>query len=405
MSPAPSDSASAPQHETRTLPPSIWVLGFASLFMDASSELIHSVLPLFLVGPLGASTVMLGFIEGVAEATASLLKVFSGALSDYVGRRKVLMVSGYALAAATKPMFPLAPSVSWVFAARFLDRIGKGIRGAPRDALIAEFTPPPLRGAAYGLRQALDSVGAVVGPLLAVVLLTWLAGDLRLVMWFAVVPAVITVLLLLLFIREPERATAGNRRRLTLRDAGRLPGRYWWVVALGGVFTLARFSEAFLLLRAQEVGLVMAWVPVIMIVLNVVYAGAAYPAGAAADRVSARTLLLFGLGVLIGADVVLAFASYPALVLAGAALWGLHLALTQGLFAKLVADTAPEELLGSAFGVFHLVTGVSLLVASLLAGVLWKTYGPPGPFLAGAGFACLAMLGLLATWRPLRVAS
>ena len=382
----------------RRLPGGIWVLGFGSLFMDISSEMIHSLLPVFMVTVLGASMVTVGFIEGVAEATAAIMKVFSGALSDFLRRRKTLLVVGYAMAAFTKPIFPLAHSVGWVFAARFIDRVGKGIRGAPRDALVGELAPPQMRGAAYGLRQALDSVGAFTGPLLAVGLMVLLADDIRTVMWFAVVPAFITVALLVFLVREPERAPADARARapLSLADARRLPVRYWKIVLLGAVFTLARFSEAFLVLRAQDVGLQLAYVPLVMIVMNVLYAGAAYPAGAAADRVSARTMVLVGLVLLIVADLVLAAAASPAVVFFGAALWGLHMAFTQGLLAKLVADTAPAELLGTGFGIFNLASGVALLLASVIAGVLWSGFGPSATFLAGAAFAGAAAFGLLA---------
>ena len=366
--------------------------------MDISSEMIHSLLPIFMVTALGASMVTVGIIEGVAEATAAIMKVFSGALSDYLGKRKFLMVLGYALAAFTKPIFPMATSVSWVFAARFVDRVGKGIRGAPRDALVADLTPPQMRGAAYGLRQALDSAGALTGPLLAVALMVWFANDIRTVMWIAVVPAFIAVALLLVYVREPERTNADSPARtpLTVADVKRLPLRYWLVVLLGGVFTLARFSEAFLVLRAQDIGLELSYVPVVMIVMNVLYAGAAYPAGAAADRVSPRTLLFFGLVLLIAADVALAFAASPLIVFAGAALWGLHMAFTQGLLSKLVADIAPTELLGTAFGIFNLVSGVALLLASVIAGTLWSAFGASFTFLAGAVFAAVAAIGLLA---------
>jgi len=379
----------------------IWALGFGSLFMDASSELIHSLMPVFLVTTLGASMVTVGIIEGVAEATASVIKVFSGALSDYLGKRKFLMILGYGLAAFTKPIFPLATSVSWVFTARFIDRIGKGIRGAPRDALVAEIAPPTLRGAAYGLRQALDSVGALIGPLLAVLLMIWLANDIRAVLWVAVVPAFIAVALLFFYVREPERATADGPVKVPLKivDARRLPMHYWLVVLLGAVFTLARFSDAFLVLRAQDVGLGLAFIPVVMIVMNIFYAGAAYPAGAAADRVSHRTLLLLGLVFLLAADLVLAYAGSPLIVFVGAALWGLHMAFTQGLLSKLVADTAPAELLGTGFGIFNLVSGGALLLASVVAGSLWSAFGASATFLAGAAFATLAIIGLLCTPR------
>lgn len=388
----------------RNLPAGIWALGFGSLFMDISSELIHSLLPVFMVTTLGASMITVGIIEGVAEATAAIMKVFSGALSDYLRKRKFLLVLGYGLAAFSKPLFPLASSVSWVFTARFLDRVGKGIRVAPRDALVADISPPQMRGAAYGLRQALDSVGALIGPLLAVALMVWLANDIRTVLWVAVVPAFIAVSLLVVYVREPKPADAvdATGAPVTFTSARRLPLRYWLVVMLGAVFTLARFSEAFLVLRAHDVGLGLGFVPLVMIVMNVFYAGAAYPAGAAADRISQRTLLLIGLILLVAADFALALAASPPFVFAGAALWGLHMAFTQGLLSKLVADTAPADLRGTGFGIFNLVSGVALLLASVIAGALWNFLGASATFLAGAFFAAIAATGLLATVRSIR---
>jgi len=398
---SPSDMPASGHHCYRALPRTIWILGFGSLFMDTSSELVHSLLPIFMATTLGASMLTIGIIEGIAEATAAITKVFSGALSDYFRHRKFLVVLGYGLSAITKPIFPLATSILWVFSARFVDRIGKGIRGAPRDALIADVTPRALRGAAYGLRQSLDTVGAFIGPLLAMVLMVLLAGNITMALWFAVVPAFLAVLLLYLGIREPEQVgkASNTSRPVSFRDARRLPIGFWLVVALGAVFTLARFSEAFLILRAQDVGLSLTYVPIILIVMNIVYALVAYPAGAAADRLSARTLLISGLAVLILADVLLALATSPWVALLGAACWGLHMALTQGLLAKLVADTAPARLRGTAFGIFNLVSGGALLLASVIAGALWSLSGAPATFFAGAAFAFLSALGLL-LYRP-----
>jgi MFS family permease len=380
------------------LPAGIWALGLGSMFMDISSELVHSLLPVFMVSVLGASMVTVGVVEGIAEATAAITKVFSGALSDYLGKRKFLLVLGYALAAFTKPMFPLATSMTWVFLARFIDRIGKGIRGAPRDALVADIAPPALRGSAYGLRQALDSVGAFLGPLLAVALMAWLANDVKAVLWVAVLPALIAVALLAAAVREPGGGARASTLRppLSFADARRLPVRYWLIVLLGAVFTLARFSEAFLVLRAQDVGLTLGLVPLVLVVMNVVYAAIAFPAGAAADRFSARSLLIIGLAMLVASDLVLAVAASPLTALAGAALWGIHMGLTQGLLSKLVADTSPEELRGTAFGVFNLVSGGALLFASVIAGALWSALGAQATFAAGAAFAALAAAGLVA---------
>jgi len=394
-------SAGAVRAGWRGLPASIWALGFGSLFMDMSSELVHSLLPLFLSTTLGAGMFAIGILEGVAEATAAITKVFSGALSDRLGRRKPLLIAGYGLAALSKPVFPLAGSIGWVFAARFVDRIGKGIRGAPRDALVADITPPSRRGAAYGLRQSLDSVGAFLGPLLAVALMLLLAGDMQAVLWIGVIPAFIAVILLWVAVREPQSATAEKPRRIPLRlaDMRVLPAPYWWVVLLGGVFTLARFSEAFLVLRAHDVGLGLALAPMVMIVMSASYAVSALPAGIAADRFGTRYLLVAGLLALVVADLVLAAAATPALALLGAALWGLHMGLTQGLLSKLVSDTAPAPLRATGFGLYNLVSGVALLLASLLAGLLWQQAGASATFIGGAAFAGLAACGLLAAVR------
>ena len=382
----------------RDLPAGIWALGFGSLLMDTSSELVHGLLPVFMTSVLGAGMVTVGIVEGIAEATASITKLFSGVISDRAGKRKGLLVLGYGLAAATKPLFPLATSVTWVFTGRFIDRIGKGIRGAPRDALVADITAPHQRGAAYGLRQALDSIGAFLGPLLAVVLMRQFANDIRTVLWAAVVPALGAVAVLSLAVREPQRQSAHAKEHvhLTLRGPRELPSQYWVVVLLGAVFTLARFSEAFLVLRAQNVGVPLAYVPTVMIMMNVIYAASAYPAGAAGDRVSPRRLLIAGLAILIVADAVLAIATAPLHVFIGTALWGLHMGFTQGLLSKLVADTAPSRLRGTGFGIFNLVLGGAVLLASVIAGALWTALGPSATFVAGGVFAAAAMLGLLA---------
>lgn len=374
------------------------MLGLVSLFMDTSSELVHSLLPVFMASVLGASMTTIGIIEGVAEATVAVTKVFSGALSDFLGKRKALAVFGYGLAAISKPIFPLAQTIGWVFTARFVDRIGKGIRGAPRDALVADIVHSESRGAAYGLRQSLDSVGAFLGPILAIVFLVWLNNDIRLVLWVAIFPALISVAILVFGVAEPKNIQGQNGagERFSLLSARRLPSRYWWTVSLGAVFTLARFSEAFLILRVQYLGLELAYIPLVLIVMNVVYTLSAYPAGVVADRVNPRILLIGGLLVLILADGLLAVAAKPLSALFGVALWGLHMGMTQGLFTKLVADAAPAELRGSAFGVFNLVTGVALLLASVVAGVVWSFFGPGTTFVIGAGFALVTVFGLFA---------
>jgi len=378
----------------------IWVLGLVSLCADVSSEMIHALLPVFLVSVIGAGTVALGLIEGIAEATASITKVFSGVLSDRLGHRKPLAVLGYGLAALTKPLFPLATSAIGVFTARFVDRIGKGIRGAPRDALVADCSPPEVRGAAYGLRQSLDTVGALLGPLAAIALMTVLADNVRAVFWIAVLPAIAAVALLVLAVEEPRRHVDDKSPRQLphWRDVRLLGSAFWLVAAIGSVFTLARFSEAFLVLRANDAGLTFAWTPLTLAVLNLTYVASAYPAGRLSDRVGRIGLLAAGLAVLIVSDLVLATGQQLALMMLGIALWGLHMGLTQGLLAAMVADAAPEALCGSAFGVFHFLGGIATLLASLVAGALWQWYGPSLTFVAGAVFSAVALAGLL-WWR------
>jgi len=371
------------------------MLGFVSLLMDTSSELIHALLPLYMVGALGASVLVVGIIEGVAEAIALIVKVFSGYWSDVFRRRKPAVVVGYALAAASKFAFPLAPSLGVVVAGRFADRVGKGLRGAPRDALVADLTPASLRGAAFGLRQALDSVGAIAGPLLAVILIGVFAGNFRTTFWFAVAPAVLCVALLVFGVREPEQPRAkASGKRVTWRDARRLDHRFYIVTAIASILTLARFSEAFLVLRAQDVGMGTTGAPWVMVAMSLVYAAFAYPAGRLADRGHATSLLSAGLAALIVSDIVLGLAADARGALAGAALWGLHMALTQGLLAALVAATAPPDLRGTAFGVYNLASGIALLVASALAGFLWQSLGAAATFFAGAGFTVIAWAAL-----------
>jgi MFS family permease len=380
----------------REIPGGVWALGLVSLFMDASSEMIHALLPLFLVNALGASTLEVGIIEGIAEATAAITKVFSGVLSDWIGARKWLAAAGYGLAMLSKPLFPLAPDVAWVAGARFIDRVGKGIRGSPRDALVADLTPGDLRGAAYGLRQSLDTVGAAIGPGLAILFMAVFADDFRAVFWIAVIPAVLSVAVIVLFVREPRRSVRkrGTRVPITRAELARLDAGYWIVVTVAAVFTLARFSEAFLLLRAQSVGMPLVWVPAVMVVMSIVYALSAWPAGALSDSVGRYGLLISGFALLIVADLVLALGGTIATVMISVALWGLHMGLTQGLLSALVADTAPEHLRGTAFGVFNLVSGLAMLAASVVAGALWDVIGPDGTFIAGAIFTALALAAL-----------
>jgi MFS family permease len=382
------------------------MLGFVSLSMDLSSELIHSLLPVFLVGTLGVSAVTVGFIEGMAEATALIVKIFSGAISDYIGRRKGLLLLGYGLAAVTKPLFPLAQSAGMVIVARFLDRVGKGIRGAPRDALVADVAPPAIRGACFGLRQSMDTIGAFLGPVLAILLMLWL-GNIQHVLWFAVIPAAVAIILILAGVEEPApvptalpRRGRGFRSPIHWQALRQFPKSYWWVVVIGGVFSLARFSEAFLVLAAQHAGLSATWVPLVMVVMSLLYTLSAYPAGILSDRVDRSVMLVVGLILLILGDALLAQTDSLPCMMAGVALWGLHMGFTQGILAAMIADTTPAALKGTAFGLFNLASGLALLASSVIAGWLWQYHGPAVTFIAGAGFAGLTLVLLLIRLRP-----
>jgi len=384
------------------IPGTIFALGFVSLFMDISSEMIHSLLPLFLVSVLGAGVTSVGFIEGVAEAAAMITKLFSGALSDWIGKRKTLAIVGYALGAATKPLFAMASGIGVVFTARFLDRVGKGIRGAPRDALVADVTRPEQRGAAYGLRQTMDTVGAFIGPLLAMILMVATAGAYRTIFWIAVIPGAIAVAVLVFAVKEPEVSRPKSLRgTLGLRHITSLGLSYWMVVAFGSVFTLARFSEAFLLLRAENVGMKAGMVPVIMIIMNIFYSLTAYPAGRLSDRLGRTGLMACGLVILIVSDLALASSKTGWQVMAGAAIWGLHMGLTQGLLSAMIADASPEDLRGTAFGVFSLASGIAVLFGSLIAGWMWDLFGPAATFYAGAIFSGCALTGFVLFRKPI----
>lgn len=372
------------------------MLGFVSMLMDISSEMVHSLLPMFMVGTLGVSVFTVGIIEGLAESTALIVKVFSGALSDYLGKRKGLALLGYAMGAFTKPLFAIASGAGLVIAARLIDRVGKGIRGAPRDALVADIAPPESRGAAFGLRQSLDTVGAFFGPLIAVGLMILSANDFRAVFWVAVIPGLLAVVLLFFGVKEPQRQ-AGEKKTNPIKRENliRLGRAYWWVVSVGAVFTLARFSEAFLVLRAQQTGVATALVPLVMVAMNLVYAASAFPFGWLSDRISHGKLLAIGLVVLAMADVVLASGNDWKTMLVGVTLWGIHMGMTQGLLATMVANTAPADLRGTAYGVFNLMSGLAMLVASGLAGWLWDRHGPSSTFYAGAVFCALALGALI----------
>ena len=385
-----------PAPRLRHLPRAIWMLGFTSLFMDMSTEILQSLLPLFMVTVLGASVAVVGLIDGLTEATASFTKILSGALSDHLGKRKLPALAGYVFSALAKPLVPLSTGLLTVFFARFLDRVGKGVRDAPRDALVADIVSARQRGAAYGLRQGLDTLGALAGPLIAVGLMALFAGNFRTVFWFACIPAVACVLTLALGVKEPARTRPAQREAFPLMPSQlkRLSADFWILIGVIFLLLLPRFSESLLLLRAQNVGLAATWVPLVFTAMNLFYAPIAAPAGLLSDRFGRRRMIFAGFAMLIPAQLMLYAADHPALVFAGAIFWGIHYGLTQGALAAVVADAAPKQLRGTAFGVFHLVSGLAILIGSTAAGLVWDAQGPPMTFLyaaivGGVGLFCL----------------
>ena len=379
------------------LPRNVWILGFVSLLMDLSSEIYHALLPAFITVVLGLPATALGAIDGVAEATANIAKLFSGRLSDRSARRKPWVVGGYGLAALSKPLFPLAASAPAVLVARFADRIGKGIRGAPRDAMIADETPAEIRGRAFGLRQAMDTIGALLAPIVAIGLMVLLANNIRSVFWIAVIPAACSFLLALVALREPEQSLAAPKLSPFFSGFRQLAPETKRLLAVGFPFGMARFSEGFLILKGIEIGLSETWSPLTLAVFNLAYVALAYPAGALSDRMSPRSLLFAGIAALIAGNLVLAWSTTLNMVILGVTLWGAHMALTQGIFSRMIADSAPEDLRATSFGAFWFVTGVAGLLASLGAGMLWDRDGSSATFVASAGLAALAaaMLFLL----------
>ncbi len=387
------------------LPRNVWILGFVSMLMDLSSEIYHALLPAFVTIVLGLPATALGAIDGIAEATANFAKLASGRASDKSQRRKPLILAGYGLAALTKPLFPLAGSALALMAARFIDRIGKGIRGSPRDAMVADETPPEIRGRAFGLRQSLDTVGAMLAPIAAIGLMMWFAGNIRAVYWVAVIPAFLSVALAWVALREPARHVDASKKAPVLagfRDLGADTKR---LLAVGFLFALARFSEAFLILKGIEIGLSETWSPLTLVLFNLAYVLLAYPAGALSDHMSPRTILLAGLGVLVAGNLVLAVSSTLIGVGLGTVLWGAHMALTQGIFSRMIADSAPEKQRATAFGAFWFVSGIGTLLASLGAGLLWDREGSAATFATSAGVAAMALAMLLLLGGPKRAAA
>lgn len=386
----PISSPCVPPVRRPTIPRTVWVLGFVSLLMDLSSEIVQALLPFYLVGTLGASAVLVGFVEGFSVLVATTTKLFSGVVTDWTGRRKPMVILGYGLGAVSKLIFPLAASVGWIVGAKAIDRVGKGIRGTPRDALIADVSPPELRGASFGLRKSLDTVGGFLGPLVAIALMFVFSGNVQAVFWIAVVPAFLAVALLVVGIEEPAHAAPlkkdGPPRPA---DIARLNAGVWLTILVACLLTGARFSEAFLLLKAQEAGFSLAWVPLTLVIMHAVYGLTAYPVGRLSDAIGRTGLLGTSLVFLVAAYLVLAHATSIPVFVAGIVLWGLHMGFSQGLLATLIADAAPAALRGTAFGVFNLMTGLVVLAGNVAAGLLWDAYGSYGTFVAGASLSAL----------------
>jgi MFS family permease len=382
--------------QSAKIPRNVWILGITSLLNDTSSEMIHSVLPLFLVSILGTSIAQVGLIEGIAEAAASILKVFSGSISDYWQRRKGLTIFGYGLSTAVKPLFVVANSPLLVLLARLGDRIGKGIRVAPRDALVADSTNASNRGAAYGLRQSLDTVGAVLGPLIAFGLMGTAHGF-RFIFGVALIPGILAVVCLALGVREPDRPYFGLKRAnpLNWMALQSLGSSYWSLAIAALLFNLGNSSEAFLLLKAKQVAIFDFQIPLVLVAMNVSYAFSAYPVGILSDRCDRKTLLLWGwvLNAVLYLGLAIARSPWQVWILVSG--YGLYLGMTQGILLAMVADRVPEHLRGTAFGFLNLLVGVALLPASLLAGWLWQSVSPSAAFLAGSGFAAAAVCLLL----------
>jgi MFS family permease len=389
-------SASDPPRPKR-LSPNVAALGFVSLLTAISSAMIYGLLPVFLVKVLGVNVASVGLIEGMAESANSLIKIVSGTASDRIGRRMPLVIFGYTLSAVVKTLFPLAGAASTVLAARVLDRLGKGIRDAPRDAFLTDMTAPGLRGTSFGLRLALAIAGFVFGPFFAVGLMRLSGDDFRLVFWIALIPAFLSIIVLILAVKEmPFNHQPGGRGlRFQRGDLNALPVAFWWAIVIASLLSLARFSPAFLVLKAHATGVDAAYVPMILGLMYFVYSVTAYPFGVLADRFDRRLQLGIGTLILVGADAVLAHAQTIWGAAFGAALWGLQMGVTQPVIGAIVADAAPERLRGAAFGIYDLTIGLAAFAASSGAGILWSISGPGTAFGVSASIASGVALMLL----------
>jgi len=384
--------------EPHKIPKSIWALGFVSMFMDVSTEMIHSLLPIYLVSILGVSAIAVGMIEGIAESTSLLIRIFSGTLSDYLGKRKLIATIGYGIAAATKPLFAIATSLNVIMAARFVDRLGKGIRGAPRDALIGDLSPLSIRGACFGLRQSLDNVGAIAGPLIAILLMWLFANNIKAVFWAATIPAFVSFFIILVVVKEPKKEHHYNQEEqkpFNIKDVAKLHSSFWWVIVIAVVISFARMSEAFLVLKAQDAGFELMYIPLVLVIMNLIYASTSYPAGKLSDKIDRMHLLSLGTLILLISDLLLAYATTHIHTMLGVALWGLHMGVTQGIFAALIVDKTPAHLYGTAFGIFNFLCGLAILFGNIIAGWIWSVHGAQLTFLFSSSLVGLMFLIIL----------
>ncbi len=383
------------------IPRTVWVLGFVSLLMDISSEMIHALLPLFMAGTLGASAIWIGLVEGIGEGTALIAKVFSGVVADRFGHKKRLVFAGYFLGVISKPVFALAGSMPVVLAARFFDRIGKGLRGAPRDAIVADVTDESIRGAAYGLRQSLDAAGAFVGPLLATLLLLLWTEDLRSIFWIALIPGAACLALILFGVEDNVTPTV-NTKRIAWKDLKSvMTPAFVQLVILGTLFSLARFSNAFIVLRAAAIGIEHAWIPMAVVLMNITFSLSSYPFGKLADKLNPMKLLALGMVLLALANLLFAYAENYRILAAGIVLFGMHLGATQGIFSTIISEIAPSEVRATAFGIFNFFSGLALLASGLVAGSLWEYMGAQYCFGGGVVFA-LITLSLIPRFKQLQ---
>ncbi len=378
----------------RFIPKTVWAVGFVTLLMNVSTIIIFSLSPLYLTSVLGISMISLGILEGAVEASSWFTRIFAGVFSDYFHRRKPFLFAAYSLAASSRLIFPLVPSAGWIFFARFVDRVSNGIQATPREALIGDVAPIDLKGACYGLRQTLGMFGSFAGAFMLMFLMHWSNANFELAFWAAVIPPFFALLILAKFVRDPIALKIKNkpaRKIFHLPHISDLTFNYWRVVIIASIFMLSNYSGAFMILQATNAGLSTCEVPLVMVIQNIMAFASAFPAGWLSDRIGRRILLGVGFSITVGANLLLACTTTKLCVLGGVALWGLQLGINQSLLVAKVADTAPEELRGTAFGLYYFSIGVALFISNYVAGWLSTKYGSEMIFYVSAGVAAFAV--------------